>query len=176
MELSQCPTIGNVDNLMQIFGAFLSAEMSERRNGLKLSFFGTGETFLFQIAPGIPLKYGWVGADGATVAARNTEMFVAADNTTLIIGGGYDCPHNRDKHLSDLDWQNFLLFSNGEGICIRDSLDVGITQSCATFDNPPLVSSGRFQIAGLEVFRFAGADEWVKENLSVNLIMFLSFS
>lgn len=53
-------------------------------------FFGTGETFLFSFpaarnADGS--RYPWVGMNGEQVSHAQ-ELFMAAENTTLIVGGG----------------------------------------------------------------------------------------
>lgn len=76
---------------MQIFGAFCSTAWSQRKQMKSLSYFGTGETFLFRFFPdkaedGEGEFYAWVGIQGAPTHGQ--ELFQAADNETLLVGGG----------------------------------------------------------------------------------------
>ncbi|KAK3739821.1 hypothetical protein QZH41_009067 [Actinostola sp. cb2023] len=65
----------------ELLGAFCSSPWDERCEGPKnLSYFGTGETFVFSLSPK-PEKFSWNGAE------RN-DYFMAGDNKCLLIGGG----------------------------------------------------------------------------------------
>ena len=55
---------------------------------MKSKYFGKGETFLFTLLPKENV-YKWVGIKEKTTA--NQEMFIRADNKSIIIGGGYIC-------------------------------------------------------------------------------------
>jgi hypothetical protein len=57
---------------------------SERKN-LKTRCFGKGESFLFTILPEENI-YNWVGIKGK--ATPNQEIFIRADQTQIVIGGG----------------------------------------------------------------------------------------
>jgi hypothetical protein len=52
-----------------------------------LSYFGNGETFVFSFT-GHPRKYDWVGKVLKEKTPRGSELFMAADLTRLMIGGG----------------------------------------------------------------------------------------
>jgi hypothetical protein len=69
---------------MQIFGAFCSGCWNERKN--KKVYFGSGETFLFTLAPE-KKQYKWVGTRTDNLTT-NQERFLRADLNKLVIGGG----------------------------------------------------------------------------------------
>lgn len=68
----------------EIFGAFCSGEWKERKQ--KSVYFGTGETFLFTLAPEKKI-FKWVGTSKPRTFS-NQEMFMRADTNKLAIGGG----------------------------------------------------------------------------------------
>ena len=71
----------------QIFGAFCSAYWRERKQSTKnLSYFGTGETFVFTLSPE-KKKYDWVGLKEENIPTT-ANMFQAGDRHVLIVGGG----------------------------------------------------------------------------------------
>ena len=71
----------------QIFGAFCSSYWRERKLSTKnLSYFGTGETFIFTLAPE-KKKYDWVGLKEESIP-NTANMFQAGDRSVLTIGGG----------------------------------------------------------------------------------------
>ena len=53
--------------------------------GRNRSFFGTGESFLFTVSPE-RRKFDWVGTKLGAEISLDASLFVAADDTTLIIG------------------------------------------------------------------------------------------
>ncbi|KNE56112.1 hypothetical protein AMAG_01951 [Allomyces macrogynus ATCC 38327] len=109
-------------------------------------FFGNGETFVFALQPGPPMMWPWVHAQGTGVTpassrraseveftkADNTESFMYAGVKELIVGGG----------------------GNGQAIWISADLTRGSTTPCATFRNPPLCPTPKFEISVLEVYSF----------------------
>jgi len=118
----------------EIFGAYCSTLWSTRRHQSSVSFFGTGETFLFRFQSEKGERFGWVGAKKSSVA-HSEELFQAATPTTLIVGGGTQ-----------------------EGFSIRQSLESGSSDRCETFDNPPLASKRDFQVQAMEVFGFTSEE------------------
>lgn len=53
-----------------------------------LSYFGNGETFIFTLSP-MSRKYDWVGKVLKEKTPAGAELFLAADMTTIHIGGGW---------------------------------------------------------------------------------------
>ena len=120
-------TIGN-----SVFGAFCSQPWSNRLNSnsisKKPSFFGNGETFIFELLPNT-VKYEWVGKHTHGQSTSNQELFLFADKEKIIIGGGV-------------------------GLLINSDLVYGRTSVSDTFDNKILGTEQDFEIATLEVFSF----------------------
>uniref|UniRef100_T1JNM3 TLDc domain-containing protein n=1 Tax=Strigamia maritima TaxID=126957 RepID=T1JNM3_STRMM len=123
----------------EIFGAYCSTSWKERNTkdegGQRHTYFGTGETFLFTISPN-SRKYQWVGVngyqgDGSAVHSHATELFMAGDSKMLTIGGG-----------------------NGQGILLDEDIRFGRTETCQSFNNPPLSSAHDFECKVVEVFGF----------------------
>lgn len=50
-----------------------------------------------------------------------------------------------------------LFCSGGQAIWMDENMRYGKTDSCTTFNNPPLCKSGDFEIRVLEVYGFIGA-------------------
>ncbi|XP_003374599.1 TLD family protein [Trichinella spiralis] len=113
-----------------IIGAYCSEAWEMRKKLSQLSYFGTGESFLFYFTP-TPNVFPWVGLK-RPVQKHGEELFQCATATSLIIGGG-----------------------GNEGLSIRQTLERGTTNHCDTFDNPPLVPEKDFEIEALEVFSFS---------------------
>ncbi|KAF4523265.1 hypothetical protein B566_EDAN006888 [Ephemera danica] len=128
----------------EVFGAYCSTMWMERNmkddKGLRQAYFGTGETFVFSLSPE-RRKYGWVGQnmieddDGNRTndMGHAAELFMAADNHMITIGGG-----------------------GGQAIWMDENIRFGKTEKCLTFNNPPLCPGGDFEIQVLEVYGFAG--------------------
>nr|XP_023013720.1 TBC1 domain family member 24-like isoform X2 [Leptinotarsa decemlineata] len=118
----------------EVFGAYCSSRWAERNikddRGNRQAYFGTGETFLFSLYPERN-KYTWVGMEGDKVG-HGAELFMAADSKMITIGGG-----------------------EGQGIWMDENIRYGKTDACSTFNNPPLVPGGDFEIRVLEVYGFA---------------------
>ncbi|XP_050427329.1 GTPase-activating protein skywalker-like isoform X4 [Adelges cooleyi] len=119
----------------EVFGAYCSSKWLERNKkddrGNRTTYFGTGETFLFSLYPG-KAKYPWVGMEVDSVHHAN-ELFMAADQKMITIGGG-----------------------DGQAIWMDENVRYGKTESCSTFNNPPLCKSRDFEIKVLEVYGFDG--------------------
>lgn len=119
-----------------IFGAFCSQPWSNRFQSSitsrKASFFGNGETFLFELAPKVK-KYDWIGIDNGGETTSDQEMFMYADNEKLIVGGG----------------------TKGIGLCINSDLVHGKTGVCDTYDNEILGTESDFVISAIEVLSFS---------------------
>ena len=94
-----------------MFGAYCSTRWFERNlkddNGHRQAYFGTGETFLFSLYPD-RAKYPWVGIDGDKNLGHGSELFMAADNSMITIGGGYVYRNEFSKLL--ISKNRFFLF------------------------------------------------------------------
>ncbi|XP_059221988.1 GTPase-activating protein skywalker isoform X6 [Stomoxys calcitrans] len=121
----------------EVFGAYCSSRWFERNvkddKGQRQAYFGTGETFLFSLYPE-RAKYPWVGIENDKDLGHASELFMAADSKMITIGGG-----------------------EGQAIWMDENIRFGKTDSCKTFNNPPLCPSGDFEIRVLEVYGFVGA-------------------
>uniref|UniRef100_A0A1B6EBY2 TLDc domain-containing protein n=2 Tax=Clastoptera arizonana TaxID=38151 RepID=A0A1B6EBY2_9HEMI len=119
----------------EVFGAYCSSRWLERNQkddrGNRMAYFGTGETFLFSLYPE-RAKYPWVGMEGDSVT-HSSELFMAADSKMITIGGG-----------------------EGQAIWMDENIRFGKTDSCSTFNNPPLCNGRDFEIRVLEVYGFGG--------------------
>ncbi|XP_014251748.1 TBC1 domain family member 24 isoform X2 [Cimex lectularius] len=117
----------------EVFGAYCSSRWLERNQkderGNRNAYFGTGETFLFSLYPE-RAKYSWVGMDESSVK-HSAELFMAADSKMITIGGG-----------------------DGQAIWMDENIRFGKTDSCLTFNNPPLCAGRDFEIKVLEVYGF----------------------
>ncbi|KAK7499242.1 hypothetical protein BaRGS_00009502 [Batillaria attramentaria] len=112
----------------EVFGAFCAGAWNERRTcSRNVSYFGTGETFLFTLVPE-RCKYDWVGILDPHVP-HTANMFLAGDDRCLIIGGG-----------------------KGEAISLDETFEHCRTEACDTFQNPPLCPQQDFTCNTVEVF------------------------
>ncbi|XP_035693537.1 TBC1 domain family member 24-like [Branchiostoma floridae] len=115
----------------EIFGAFITESFDYQSTGrtkISRSYFGTGEMFLFSLTP-VPVRYPWVGVTDGRDLSPSQSMFISADCTSLVIGGG-----------------------DGNGIFLDQDMNRGNTKRCRTFNNEPLCDSGDFQCLSVEVF------------------------
>ncbi|XP_061911847.1 TBC1 domain family member 24 [Entelurus aequoreus] len=159
-----------------VCGAFLSTDWEERkRGGNKLSFFGTGECFVFRLKPEME-RYEWV-------VIRHPELASAVKNQSHEDTGASE-GQNSDSNILpqpekplgelspflsarhfNLNSKNTSMFmagnfdsiivGGGEGnaLYIDSELNHGRTGRCTTFDNPPLCAES-FQVSLLEVWGF----------------------
>ncbi|XP_033759375.1 GTPase-activating protein skywalker-like isoform X2 [Pecten maximus] len=114
----------------EVFGAFCSTYWRDRKRRTKnLSYFGTGETFIFTLSPK-KQKYSWVGLKQEDIP-NTANMFLAGDNSMLTVGGG-----------------------NGEAIQLDANLHHCRTEKCDTFLNEPLCAEQDFTCKVVEVYGF----------------------
>ncbi|XP_028333038.1 TBC1 domain family member 24 isoform X2 [Gouania willdenowi] len=157
-----------------VCGAFLSTDWEERkRGGNTLSFFGTGECFVFRMKPEME-RYEWVvirhpelasaikAPDPAAVASSEGQN--ANDCLQPEKASGELSPFLAARHFN-LNSKNTSMFmagnfdsiivGGGEGnaLFIDSELNHGRTERCTTFDNPPLCAEN-FQVSLLEVWGF----------------------
>ncbi|XP_003201409.4 TBC1 domain family member 24 isoform X1 [Danio rerio] len=163
----------------EVCGAFLSTDWEERkRGGNKLSFFGTGECFVFRMKPEME-RYEWViikHPELAKSAQSAEDQSSVEDNGTPHSGETLEKPTTDSSHLSpflsarhfNLNSRNTSMFmagnvdsiiiggGDGNALYIDSELNHGRTERCLTFDNPPLCAES-FQVALLEVWGFKDA-------------------
>ena len=146
----------------EIFGAYCSTSWAERNakddKGSRQVYFGTGESFLFSFALSNQssngqeqngteettngIRYPWIFADSSKIdeslskqERHARELFLSGQHDMISIGGG-----------------------SGNGIYLDSTLDYGKTETCLTFNNPPLCNEKDFQIATIEVFGLSKID------------------
>ncbi|KAL4617889.1 TBC1 domain family member 24 isoform X2 [Arapaima gigas] len=163
----------------EVCGAFLSTDWEERkRDGSKLSFFGTGECFVFRLKPEME-RYEWVVIGHPELATSTQPQSEepakdepCGDNSTLLASEPEDLPNRLSPFLSarhfNLSSKNTSMFMAGNMECIivgggegnalyiDADLNHGRTAHCTTFDNPPLCTE-TFQVSLLEVWGFQDA-------------------
>ncbi|XP_053722749.1 TBC1 domain family member 24 [Synchiropus splendidus] len=163
----------------EVCGAFLSTMWEERkRGGNKLSFFGTGECFVFKMKPEME-RYEWVvirHPELASTVKDQSQEDAASSEAQNANTNGLQQPEKPAGDLSpflaarhfNLNSKNTSMFmagntdsiiiGGGEGnaLYIDSELNHGRTGRCATFDNPPLCSES-FQVSLLEVWGFQDA-------------------
>ncbi|XP_011486416.2 TBC1 domain family member 24 isoform X1 [Oryzias latipes] len=161
-----------------VCGAFLSSDWEERkRGGNKLSFFGTGECFVFRLKPEME-RYEWVvirhpelassiktegQEDTASPEGQKAENSLqqpdkpAGELSPFLSARHFNL---NSKNTSMFMAGNFdsIIVGGGEGnaLYIDSELNHGRTGRCTTFDNPPLCSES-FQVSLLEVWGFQDA-------------------
>ena len=70
----------------QIIGGLVTSSWSERTTGPRtLTYFGTGECFVFRLSPR-PVRYLWTGLQKEGPGTK--DLFMAGDDKCLMIGGG----------------------------------------------------------------------------------------
>nr|XP_033819874.1 TBC1 domain family member 24 isoform X2 [Geotrypetes seraphini] len=154
----------------EVCGAFLSTDWSERkRSGNKLSFFGTGECFVFRLQPEVE-RYEWVvikhpelGRMAGTEASSNTSSF-SSDEKTSSDASDRLSPFLATRHFN-LPSKTASMFmagsidsiiiggGDGQALYLDADLNYGRTGHCNTFNNLPLCSE-TFQISAMEVWGF----------------------
>ncbi|XP_055017114.1 TBC1 domain family member 24, partial [Boleophthalmus pectinirostris] len=157
-----------------VCGAFLSTDWEERkRGGNKLSFFGTGECFVFKLKPEME-RYEWVVIRHPELASSLKTQ--AEDDSAATEGQDSNNLQQPEKPVGELSpflsarhfnltskntsmfmAGNFdsIIIGGGEGnaLYIDSELNHGRSATCATFDNPPLCAE-TFQVSLLEVWGF----------------------
>jgi len=113
----------------EIFGGFVTTSWDERNTGHKtLTYFGTGESFVFRLSPK-PVKFAWTGLQKEGVGT--TDLFMAGDDKSLMIGGGGD-----------------------NAIWLDNELCRGHSGTSETFGNEQLTESPDFLCTKVEVLGF----------------------
>ncbi|CAI5792233.1 TBC1 domain family member 24 [Podarcis lilfordi] len=156
----------------EVCGAYLSTDWNERkRGGNKLSFFGTGECFVFRLVPEVE-RYEWVIIRHPELAMTGPEQ---GNNSSHVSDppSATSLPSDPSDRLSPfLSARHFNLPSkaasmfmaggmeciiigggDGQALYIDADLNHGRTGHCNTFNNQPLCSES-FQIAIIEVWGF----------------------
>ncbi|XP_078519148.1 TBC1 domain family member 24 isoform X2 [Lissotriton helveticus] len=152
----------------EVCGAFLSTAWDQRKKaGNKLSFFGTGECFVFKLQPEVE-RYEWVVIKNPNVA--KTAEPEALSNTTAVTEVSQEDPSDRlspflsTRHFN-LPTRTASMFmagsmdciiiggGDGQALYIDSDLHYGRTSRCNTFNNQPLCSE-TFQISVMEVWGF----------------------
>lgn len=124
-------------------------------NAKSLGYFGTGESFVFTLSPEVRC-YKWVGARHTGAAAAAGE----ADGTKSGAAGASSCVAMPQSHMPQMfqaaDARTLLIGGGGGGAAIRLDHDFCKCSSrqCDTFASPPLVPSGDFECATVEVIGF----------------------
>ncbi|KAM6114017.1 TBC1 domain family member 24 [Pterocles gutturalis] len=150
----------------EVCGAFLSTDWSERkRGGNKLSFFGTGECFVFRLQPEVE-RYEWVIIKHPELATTSSEPAhcASADSSTLSSSSTSSnlSPFLSARRLPSKTASMFMAGSSeciiigggdGQALYLDSDLNHGRTSHCSTFNNQPLCSES-FQISVLEVWGF----------------------
>ncbi|KAM6299425.1 TBC1 domain family member 24 [Aegotheles albertisi] len=154
----------------EVCGAYLSTDWSERRRGgNKLSFFGTGECFVFRLQPEVE-RYEWVIIKHPELATAGSEPENHSSPAPSTLSSVLSDPSDRlspflsARHFN-LPSKTASMFMAGSSECIiigggdgqalylDADLNHGRTSHCNTFNNQPLCSES-FQISVLEVWGF----------------------
>ncbi|MEE6497248.1 hypothetical protein FKM82_002679 [Ascaphus truei] len=153
----------------EVCGAFLSTDWGERKKcGNKLSFFGTGECFVFRLQPEVE-RYEWVIIKHPELGRAHPESADHKANTCAINAAGIDpsdrlSPFLATRHFN-LPTKTASMFmagstdciiiggGDGQAIYLDPDLNYGRTSHANTFNNQPLCSE-TFQIATIEVWGF----------------------
>ncbi|KAM8798464.1 TBC1 domain family member 24 [Eudromia elegans] len=156
----------------EVCGAFLSTDWSERRRGgNKLSFFGTGECFVFRLQPEVE-RYEWVIIKHPELAMSVSEPENHASGSSSTLSSSSIPADPSDRLSPFLSARHFNLPSktasmfmagsseciiigggDGQALYLDADLNHGRTSHCDTFNNQPLCSES-FQISVLEVWGF----------------------
>ncbi|NP_001090574.1 TBC1 domain family member 24 [Xenopus laevis] len=153
----------------EVCGAFLSTDWSERkRSGNKLSFFGTGECFVFRLQPEVE-RYEWVVIKHPELGKVNSSSADKEANSSQSDKDGIDpssrlSPFLATRHFN-LPSKTASMFmagsidciiiggGDGQALYLDPDLNYGRTSHCNTFNNQPLCSE-TFQISIIEVWGF----------------------
>uniref|UniRef100_A0A7N8XM87 TBC1 domain family member 24 n=1 Tax=Mastacembelus armatus TaxID=205130 RepID=A0A7N8XM87_9TELE len=156
----------------EVFGAFLSTDMTERRKRKSegLTYFGTGECFVFTVRH-IP---------ASQRIFVPTSYSVSTFNSSITSTSGLTCPSGTPQDPSYLklsftapseelkepkrskeqegsmfiagnDRQLIIGGDGGHALCIEEHLEGGYSEPCDTFKSVPLCK-GNFKIQSLEVW------------------------
>ncbi|KAH1183852.1 hypothetical protein KIL84_014468 [Mauremys mutica] len=156
----------------EVCGAYLSTDWSERRRGgNKLSFFGTGECFVFRLQPEVE-RYEWVIIKHPELAMTTSEPGAKSMQVSTVLSSSSIPSDSSDRLSPFLAARHFNLPSktasmfmagsneciiigggDGQALYLDADLNHGRTSHCNTFNNQPLCSEN-FQISAMEVWGF----------------------
>ncbi|XP_068003346.1 TBC1 domain family member 24 isoform X1 [Melanerpes formicivorus] len=157
----------------EVCGAYLSTDWSaRRRGGNKLSFFGTGECFVFRLQPEVE-RYEWViirhpelasagpeaeNHSSAAAASRLPSSSVPAepsDRLSPFLSARHFNLPSKTASMFMAGSSECIIIGGGDGqaLYLDADLNHGRTSHCNTFNNQPLCSES-FQISVLEVWGF----------------------
>ncbi|PKK21902.1 TBC1 domain family member 24 isoform X4 [Columba livia] len=159
----------------EVCGAYLSTDWGERRRGgSKLSFFGTGECFVFRLQPEVE-RYEWVIIKHPELATTGSEPENHASRASSSLSSSSVTSDTSSRLSPFLSARHFNLPSktasmfmagsseciiigggDGQALYLDADLNHGRTSHCNTFNNQPLCSES-FQISVLEVWGFRDA-------------------
>ncbi|KAM9372429.1 TBC1 domain family member 24 [Phaethornis superciliosus] len=158
----------------EVCGAYLSTDWSERKQRKRLSFFGTGECFVFRLQPEVE-RYEWIIIKHPTMATADSEPENHSSTPPSTFLSSSIPPDPSDRLSPFLSARHFNLPStatsmfmagspeciiigggDGQALYLDADLNHGRTSHCDTFDNQPLCSEN-FQISVLEVWGFGDA-------------------
>ncbi|NXK50386.1 TBC24 protein, partial [Chauna torquata] len=153
----------------EVCGAYLSTDWSERRRGgNKLSFFGTGECFVFRLQPEVE-RYEWVIIKHPELAASGSEpenhaspasstlssSSIPSDRLSPFLSARHFNLPSKTASMFMAGSTDSIIIGGGDGqaLYLDADLNHGRTSHCNTFNNQPLCSES-FQISVLEVWGF----------------------
>lgn len=156
----------------EVCGAYLSTDWAERSKcGAKLSFFGTGECFVFRLQPEVQ-RYEWVVIKHPELT-RPAALEARAVPSPLHAVASTDLSDRLSPFLAtrhfNLPSKSASMFMAGDSECliigggggqalfIDGDMNRGRTGHCDTFNNQPLCSEN-FLVAAVEVWGFQDAD------------------
>ncbi|KAJ1512666.1 hypothetical protein HMI54_007362 [Coelomomyces lativittatus] len=158
------PTILLLETMLgEIIGAFCSVTWPLHSQQLN-RFFGTGETFVFQLTPS-PQNFPWahanqvVGNWNTTEPESTLQLPSPTSNTSESSQIGFEVP-NHSSSFMFAGARELIIGGGGQGhaLWINESLTSGRTDTCYTFQNPPLVPSKNFEISNLDIYSFRQPD------------------
>ncbi|XP_077305348.1 TBC1 domain family member 24 isoform X3 [Lithobates pipiens] len=152
----------------EVCGAYLSTDWNSRKkSGNKLSFFGTGECFVFRLQPEVE-RYEWViikhpelGRVSATADQESNSSQDTADGTDpsdrlspFLATRHFNLP-SKTASMFMAGSTECIIIGGGDGqaLYLDSDLNYGRTSHCNTFNNQPLCSE-TFQVAIIEVWGF----------------------
>ncbi|XP_053713027.1 TBC1 domain family member 24-like [Synchiropus splendidus] len=165
----------------EVFGAFISTDLSERHkhDSEELQYFGTGECFVFTLRPSME-RYQQAMVNIMTRGASPQQVNGSSCQTT---GATLTCPagtpqnpsyltipftgpaeeiltakqpkrtkeQRASKFIAGDDRQLLIGGDGGCALCLHEDLEAGYSQQCSTFKNTPLCK-GPFKIQAVEVW------------------------
>ncbi|KAG8433167.1 hypothetical protein GDO86_017452 [Hymenochirus boettgeri] len=150
---------------MEVCGSFLSTDWSERRkSGNKLSFFGTGECFVFRLQPEVE-RYEWViikhpelgraaGTEMNSLQSAREDSDPADRLSPFLATRHFNLP-SKTASMFMAGSMDCIIIGGGDGqaLYLDSDLNYGRTSHCNTFNNQPLCSE-TFQVSVIEVWGF----------------------